>query len=702
MFESPVEGPNGAGLHVKREHGNGSDATVSLPSRNSFKRNGHLPPLHPDEAIASGAPAAIRRHGKSCVREGKRFDLSWAAELIGSGRSGIAAMDEAIDWALASLESMGRTPEQARLELEIRHPSLAADIGTAAALRRLSRVEHSGTAPVRRTPTRPSRHAVEPAGETGVRYLLTREIGRGGRGTVYEAIATGSNEEARPLALKVLDTEQVDGAGVGPSDAPPELDIARSAAVRHPGVLSLEAVGRTKRGEPFWAGELASAGNLQSMLDAGSPAEPRVLVRLFRDAAEGLHAAHEHGVLHGNIKPANILLFGDLDQPETLTAKLGDFGPVPRLDLHDAGAGEAAGGVLDRSDAALHALRDTALFAAPERQGGQAPPTIRSDIYALGASMRYALGFGDAGGVDGRLVRLMQRAMQAAPGQRHAAASELAEDLDAWLTHRPIPDLDRPLERAALRWKRTPVTASCAAAAACLSFVGLAIGVGTLRSESIEGGVAIAKQELTSTMAAQMLGIKESSPLRDWMTLTLLYDRLRDNQYYSTVVGDRESPETRRAEVDRMLTSIAETSRGETLEANILRVEAALHRLRSPERHADTTDLLDRALAYLDPVLSAEDPLRTRIEVMRDVAVIKDWGLQGADPADAPRMQGHFDRVTAFLASRTDGFSEPLDMQDRRDPIVQLALHAAERLSHARYLDRPEIRAWCVGQFKEV
>jgi hypothetical protein len=65
-------------------------------------------------------------------------------------------------------------------------------------------------------------------------------------------------------------------------------------------------------------------------------------------------------------------------------------------------------------------------------------------------------------------------------------------------------------------------------------------------------------------------------------------------------------------------------------------------------------------------------------------------------------MQAHFDRVTAFLASRTDGFSEPLDMQDRRDPIVQLALHAAERLSHARYLDRPEIRAWCVGQFKEV
>ncbi|HMB55450.1 MAG TPA: serine/threonine-protein kinase, partial [Thermoanaerobaculia bacterium] len=202
--------------------------------------------------------------------------------------------------------------------------------------------------------------AAPPAGDE--RWEIGELLGRGGMASVYRAF---DRRLDRPVALKLLDADD-------PRTPERLLAEARAQArVRHPHVLDVYETG-TLAGRPYIAMRYVAGGTLADLGD-GVSVEQRV--RLVAEAAEGLHAAHREGLLHGDVKPSNVLVEETADGEPT--AWIGDFGIATEL------AAEGA-------PAALHA--GTPQYMAPEllRQPGRAGDR-RSDVFSLGVTLLQAL-----------------------------------------------------------------------------------------------------------------------------------------------------------------------------------------------------------------------------------------------------------------------------------------------------------------------
>jgi len=191
----------------------------------------------------------------------------------------------------------------------------------------------------------------------GDRYLIEREIGRGGMAVVYLARDTRYD---RRVAIKVLRPELA--SALGPERFLREIEI--EARLQHPNVLPLFDSGA--HGAvlyyvmPFIEGE-----TLRKRLDRERQLPMDDVVRITRDLADALSYAHSHGIVHRDIKPENILLTGD-------RAVIADFGI--------ARAVAAAGGErLTETGIVV----GTPAYMSPEQGSGQ--PTIdgRSDLYSL-------------------------------------------------------------------------------------------------------------------------------------------------------------------------------------------------------------------------------------------------------------------------------------------------------------------------------
>jgi formylglycine-generating enzyme required for sulfatase activity/dienelactone hydrolase len=190
------------------------------------------------------------------------------------------------------------------------------------------------------------------------RYLLERELGRGGMATVYLA---RDLKHDRLVALKVLHPEL---ATVGLERFQREIHFA--ARLQHPHVLSVydsgEAAGRLWFTMPFVEGE-----SLRERLRREGQLPIDVALRVAREAAEALGYAHEHGVLHRDIKPENIMLTGD---GNTAVA--------------DFGIARAIGGEAVERLTATGLSVGTPAYMSPEQAAGAAELDARTDIYALG------------------------------------------------------------------------------------------------------------------------------------------------------------------------------------------------------------------------------------------------------------------------------------------------------------------------------
>ena len=194
-------------------------------------------------------------------------------------------------------------------------------------------------------------------------YRIERLLGRGGMGEVYEAEHL---EHGRRIALKVLSP--------GLSDA---IDRARflregqlAAAVNHPHVVYIYG-SEDIAGMPAIAMELLPGGTLKERVEKEGPLAPIEAVDAMLQVVSGLEAAHEAGVLHRDIKPSNC--FVDADG----TVKVGDFGlAIPALEHMQL--------------TAMGTIQATPQFASPEQLRGK-PLDVRSDIYAVGATLYYLL-----------------------------------------------------------------------------------------------------------------------------------------------------------------------------------------------------------------------------------------------------------------------------------------------------------------------
>ena len=190
------------------------------------------------------------------------------------------------------------------------------------------------------------------------RYRVEREIGRGGMGIVYEA---QDQVLMRPVALKVPAPAVISS----PKARERFLREARIAAgLRHPNIVTIYDAGQTQAGL-YIAMALVEGITLEAYLQENGPLAPEEFLALSRQICAGLAHAHAHGIVHGDVKPANIIV------DTTGQAHLTDFG------LARAWEG---------SDAATLEARGTPSYIAPEQVRGDGLDA-RTDIYSLGCTL---------------------------------------------------------------------------------------------------------------------------------------------------------------------------------------------------------------------------------------------------------------------------------------------------------------------------
>jgi len=256
------------------------------------------------------------------------------------------------------------------------------------------------------------------------RYRLERLLGEGGMGLVF---AAGDERLWREAALKVIRAEFLNDVGMR---LRLEREAQTVARISHPGVVSLFDSGELEDGSRFLVMELLTGADLDRILRQHGRGRPAQVASLVRQAGAALAAAHRAGIVHRDVKPANLFLTPR--PPDAFTVKVVDFGLArPILDLALTRTGVIVG---------------TPLYMSPEQSLGMELDE-RSDLYSLAAVAHEAL-LGRRVPVDPPTLLEERFAAGVAPPVR--GLSELppgvAGPLQAGLAMRPQ---DRPSDVAA-------------------------------------------------------------------------------------------------------------------------------------------------------------------------------------------------------------------------------------------------------------
>jgi serine/threonine-protein kinase len=442
--------------------------------------------------------------------------------------------------------------------------------------------------------------AVAAAGETdplppsipGIasRYEIVRELGRGGMGIVYEAV---DRHLGRRCALKMIH------AGLGAGD---ELrrrlarEALAAARLRHPHIASIYDA------TPDYISMQLVTG---CAIDSIHKSEQRIIVQLIRDAAHGVHHAHEQGVVHRDLKPSNLLVEGR-------HVFVVDFGLAKET-------------APNTSRTLSGAVVGTPAFMSPEQaQGRNSAIDARTDVYALGATLYACLtGTPPFHGVE--LVALLQRiaeeppkppaidrdldlvimkCLEKDPGQRYSSAAALADDLDRWLRNEPVQArrpslgyrLSKLLQRRKMLLEATLLTALGAAVLTALILGPIAWHQSSQRDVANEAVELSERASVILQDASNFVRLGDYASTHETLdagiasTRSFLerHDVPRVRYMLSRLLRARGQPEPALAELDRAIA--ADPSLEEArFERGLMR--AARQSLTEPERVAAIADL---------------------------------------------------------------------------------------------------------------
>jgi serine/threonine-protein kinase len=203
------------------------------------------------------------------------------------------------------------------------------------------------------------------------RYRLTRRLGAGAMGEVYLAEHTLLR---RPCAVKLIRPSGVDG---DKQVARFEREVQATAALTHPNTVEIYDYGRAEDGSFYYAMEYLPGLTLDQLGERHGPLPPARVVHLLRQVCGALREAHGVGLIHRDVKPANVIVCSRGGVHDVV--KLLDFGLV--------GVADGKGGKLTEDGA----IAGTPEYMSPEQAEGVGGLDGRSDIYSLGAVAYFLL-----------------------------------------------------------------------------------------------------------------------------------------------------------------------------------------------------------------------------------------------------------------------------------------------------------------------
>ncbi len=274
-------------------------------------------------------------------------------------------------------------------------------------------------------------------GSSVASYRLTRVLGRGGMGEVYEGVRTDGAFEHR-VAIKLI------RAAEGRRDIAARFRRERQilAALEHRNIARLLDGGMTEQGEPFFVMEYVEGSPITTYCEAGKLTVEQRL-RLFRQVFAAVAHAHGKLIVHRDLKPANILVGNDG------SVKLLDFGVAKLLGAQDG----------DELTTIANLPLFTPEYASPEKLRDE-PVSAASDVYALGvvlfevlsgrrpydvpsrspvAALRAAeAGTARLSAVAGEVDAIVHKAMRADPALRYRSVEQFDDDLRRYLGGLPV------------------------------------------------------------------------------------------------------------------------------------------------------------------------------------------------------------------------------------------------------------------------
>jgi serine/threonine protein kinase len=278
---------------------------------------------------------------------------------------------------------------------------------------------------------------------SGTHYRLLDRVARGGMGVVY----TAEDERLeRRVALKVLDLP-----GTAGDLAHRLIREARVLArLEHPGIVPVHDVGTLADGRVFYTMKFVEGHRLDKHIESVASAPDRL--RIFLRICDAVAFAHARGVLHRDLKPANIMVgpFGEVLVMDWGLAKIlreEASRAVPEADpeatiLYKPGETPNAGVTSELSIETEHGtVMGTPGYMSPEQASGDVEHVdARSDIYSLGALLRYLLtGNPEKASMptearqEKSLAAICAKATANSPATRYRKVAELAEDVSRYL-----------------------------------------------------------------------------------------------------------------------------------------------------------------------------------------------------------------------------------------------------------------------------
>jgi TolB-like protein/Flp pilus assembly protein TadD len=306
-------------------------------------------------------------------------------------------------------------------------------------------------------------------------YELLEEVGRGGQGLVYRARQKSLN---RTVALKII------GLGQWATKTHLKrfhLEAEAAASLDHPCIVPIYEIGE-RDGCCYFSMKLVEGGPIDEVVSR-EPMPVRRAAELIAKLARTVHYAHEHGILHRDIKPGNILV--DAKGEPHLT----DFG-LARLAETES--------TVTRT---LEVIGTPSYMAPEQARGINTELTSATDVYGLGAVLYHLLTGHPpfAGGTTYETIRLVLdteprqprllnpkidrdlsticlKCLEKDPQRRYSSALALAEDLERWLRHEPIQARRTGVFTRGKKWvRRNP-----ASALSVVSLAGLAMAVAVI------------------------------------------------------------------------------------------------------------------------------------------------------------------------------------------------------------------------------